>query len=299
METDLELFVWHRPEVGAYKWVNGQIAFPGEPDDSDLGAERRFLDVKRDGSEKFVYYQPLTDTPRLFREFVSVPATEDGFLSFANKFGNLGIGVPIFRDDSVRDGKRVSHLTMHDPLHRWYEAHHKMREIVDVLSAIQDRNLGVLREWINIADGGIRYHRNDDWGQHWAWVTIAKQRRAYLWDWATSADSEDETILRGAIGFAQGEINSAVSNSSGLASTMRVVFDADKRQMSMRVCPSNLLGAMWLQIARALTENPPLKQCEYCDRWFELSSEAKRGITRFCSAKCKVAWHRKYPKDAT
>lgn len=103
-------------------------------------------------------------------------------------------------------------------------------------------------------------------------------------------------ILRGAIGFAQQEINKAVSDDGHSRPTMRVVFDADAKQMIMRVCPNTLLGAMWLQVARAVTEDPPLKQCENCGKWFELASEAKRNVTRFCSQKCKVAWHRKNPK---
>jgi hypothetical protein len=172
-----------------------------------------------------------------------------------------------------------------------------MREVVDVLTAIHERDVAKLREWFVIANGGIRYQREDDKFQHWAWITVAKSMRAHLWDWAMKADSEDGAILRAAVGFAQQEINSAVSSDANSMSTMRVVFDLDKERMALRVCPSSLLGAMWLQIARALTETKPFKQCEYCDGWFELASEARRNATRFCSSKCKVAWHRKNPPD--
>lgn len=62
---------------------------------------------------------------------------------------------------------------------------------------------------------------------------------------------------------------------------------------SQKVVPINLLSAMWLQIADELTGTDNFRQCRQCPRWFAYGPGTRhRETKRFCSARCRMAWHR-------
>jgi hypothetical protein len=143
-----------------------------------------------------------------------------------------------------------------------------MRTVVDVLVAIEKADSYTLRQWFVVTNDGARYERDDEFlGHRWGgWFTVAGSLRPYIWDWATAADSDDESVIRFAKGWAQNEINTAISENperEALTHT-RILFDSDRGRMMLRVVPDNLLGAMWLQCARALTDNPTLRECGHC-----------------------------------
>lgn len=62
---------------------------------------------------------------------------------------------------------------------------------------------------------------------------------------------------------------------------------------SQIVVPTNLLSAIWLQIADELTGTDNFRQCRQCPRWFAYGPGTRhRETKRFCSARCRMAWHR-------
>lgn len=295
MQPAIELFRWQCP-VGGFEWIDAKAIPKIQQTKRSDEAETRFLSPRPMQEPVYREYNPLAKEPLLFRKFVGTEPTEEGFLKFANSYGDLGVGLLITREVKV-DGehaKRTGDFHLYDPLYRWHSAHISMRAIVDVLTAIQARDATALRAWFRLADGAAQYTRTEGGNTvALSWVTIAKEHRAYLWDWASAATTEDESILRIAQGWAQSEINKAVSSDDGeTTSTVRIVFDIDTEKMAMRVCPTSLLAAMWLQCARVLTLNPTFKACEHCGKWFELSPDAKRRQAKYCDSRCKVAAYR-------
>lgn len=297
MKPDLALFEWAVADAG-YEWVSGR-ALESLGSDALDRAETRFL-FERDRIEATGYtvYRPLISDPLLFRTFAHTQPTEDGFVSFANKYGHLGVGVIVFRDDATKVNQagakiHTAGLSQHDPLYRWRAARNKMREFVDVLDAIRNGDAAQLRTWFTITDTGGRYERIDDVAHHLSWVTAPDLIRDYLWDWIKKAATKDEAIFRLAKGWAQQEINKVVGRET--PSTIRVVFDLDTESMAMRVCPTNLVAAMWFQCARMLSLNQTFKNCQNCGRLFELSE--RRRQTLYCSNRCKVAAFRRNQKS--
>jgi len=61
----------------------------------------------------------------------------------------------------------------------------------------------------------------------------------------------------------------------------------DAGNMSLTVCPQNLLQAMWLQLGRAVAEHKTYRRCAVCRDWFELSPEVARTNRRYCSVACR------------
>jgi hypothetical protein len=288
----LELFYWHRAE-GGYEWQDAKALNVNKDLPEDVAEETRFLVPKPMETPRHWRYNPLVTYPALFREFAALERKEDAFAAFASKYGELGVGVWI---------ERSGPLSIYDPYFRWAKAHRKMKPVSEVLDAIQRRDVDTLRHWFSFASGergGVQYQRKS--GDHieaLAWVTIAGQLRDYLWKWITEAPTDDEALIRAAQGWAQMEINEAIRNENGEAtsSIASVVFDIDKGAMTLHVTPRSLLGAMWLQCARALTSNPTFRQCEHCGKWFEVSPDARRKNSKYCEGRCKVAAYRSRTK---
>ncbi len=111
------------------------------------------------------------------------------------------------------------------------------------------------------------------------------------------AASDDEAVVRVAQGWAQEKINKAMGDDEKATITSaRIIFEndsgRDSDRMGLHITPRSLIGAMWLQCARILTLNPRFKSCEHCGKWFEISAEGRRGQSKYCSSRCKVAAYR-------
>lgn len=55
--------------------------------------------------------------------------------------------------------------------------------------------------------------------------------------------------------------------------------------------PQNLLAALWIQFARAVTEELQMRQCEFCGEYFQVGPGASREDAKYCKDVCRVkAW---------
>lgn len=300
MATGIELFHWQAPEAG-FEWRESTVMSPENQKpltELDL-RETRFLVPRPMETPRHRRYKPL-DHPTLYREFGAIEATAEAFAEFASSYGDLGIGVFI-------EGFGFS--SVHDPFCRWEAAHARMHPVVEVLNAIQAEDATALGKWFTLTANGARYHRGTATSGSFGWVTIKGEMREYLWRWAAEADSDAESLLRIARGWAQNEINEAMSGDKqiGTRSSARVVFDVDREQMTVRIVPDTLIGAMWFQCARVLALNPTFRSCKHCSKWFELSPDTRRKQAIYCTDRCKVAAYRakvaatrrKFPGAAT
>jgi hypothetical protein len=292
MKVDLEFFLWNVPTAG-FSWQDGRVLQGEIQRPIQDVRERRFLVANDLTAQQLVRrYNPFTTTPTLFKTFSTLGTSESDYLAFANEYGDLGVDrflTPTTGGASPRTG---------EPLWIWQEEHRRLREVVDLLDAIAAQDLEKLRLWITISDRGARYERDDDAVRHYQWIAIQsgeQQLRAELYQWAYAAGSQDAVILRFAQGLTQALINAAIHGDrhEGLASTSaRVLLAPDRDKMVLHIVPHNLLGAMWLQCARVLTENTSFRQCEQCLKWFEISADQRRKQSKYCSDRCKVSAYR-------
>ena len=281
----LELYYWHRPENG-YEWKDCQ-AISSDLSDEDRD-ETRFLVPKPMTTPRHWRYNPLASNPTLYREFAALEPTEEAFAAFASSYGDLGVGVV-----ALPVGETGGEVVLYEPFSRWRRAHWAMYPVVDVLNAIQDHNADALRQWFTVGDFGAKYKRKDERGEELGWVSIPNQHKEYLWGWAMEARSDDEVLIRIAQGWAQDKINDAMGdNKKGTLTSARILLDHERDRMGLHVTPHSLIGALWLQCARVLTLNPTFKSCEHCGKWFEMSADARRKQSKYCSNRCKVAAYR-------
>jgi hypothetical protein len=227
--------------------------------------------------------------------FADLEPTDDAFLQFANQFGGLGVGV-LLRGES-RNGQIEMVLgnvrAEGEPRWRWRYEHQQMRAVSAMLSAIQNEDIALLKEHFTLAEHGVRYDSRDG-GFEWVCST-QMQLKEWLWKWGLEAQSDEERMLRFASGWAQTRINDAMSGRGAerqSLTSVRLLFNHERQGIRLHITPDTLLGAMWLQCARVLSENPTFKVCENCAKWFELSPDARRKHSKYCSDRCKVAAHR-------
>ena len=219
----LELFYWHCPENG-YEWKDYRAV--SDDRSGDYRDETRFLVSKSMTTPRHWRYNPLVSNPTLYREFAALEPTEEAFAAFASSYGDLGVSVFV-----LPAGVTGGNLLTGEPFSRWRMAHWAMHPVVDVLNAIQDHNADALRQWFTVGDFGARYERKNERGHAFGWVTIPKQLREYIWEWAMEARSDDEVLLRIAQGWAQDKINDAMGdNKKGTLTSARILLEHEARQ---------------------------------------------------------------------
>jgi hypothetical protein len=73
--------------------------------------------------------------------------------------------------------------------------------------------------------------------------------------------------------------------------TPALYFDAERGRGALRVSPTSLIGAAWLQLAEAADGRYRPRRC-FCGSWFVLNPASKNQQGRFCSNACKQKWYR-------
>ena len=59
--------------------------------------------------------------------------------------------------------------------------------------------------------------------------------------------------------------------------------------------PENLMAAIWLQLADQVSHGTKFKRCENCPKWFPVGPSTRtKPSKRFCSTRCRVAWHTRH-----
>jgi hypothetical protein len=100
-------------------------------------------------------------------------------------------------------------------------------------------------------------------------------------------------VLRPALYALQAEINKRIAE-FGVVPTLvwcpgpRIngIAKPDHHQRIVFV-PKNLLAAMWLQFAQAVTGEYQLRECKGCGEYFQIGPGARRGQTKTCSSRCR------------
>ena len=75
----------------------------------------------------------------------------------------------------------------------------------------------------------------------------------------------------------------------------KVVMDKDRARLAFRFDThtlQTLKGALWLQLAEAVTGDKTYRRCPTCSKWIEFSSEGARADRLFCSNACRNAAYR-------
>ncbi len=69
-------------------------------------------------------------------------------------------------------------------------------------------------------------------------------------------------------------------------------------RLSLEVAPIDLMSAMWLQIAREITNETKFRKCLRCPKWFPYGPGTGHKATKhFCGDTCRQAWNRQKKRE--
>jgi hypothetical protein len=277
--------------------------------------------------------RPLEEHPALFKVFAALEPTTEAILAFALEWGLLGAAhaIPATKPaDEVKEwlgtgsGSGRVPAGRGESLDRWGSEIRAMREAVQVWDAVVQRDVACLgkviqveqspgqaRAWFESSDRGTRSWRGIyDEGLHVDLVHAA----------LGAARDRRSSLLRAALFFVQKVVNQKLAklsnhvspslvytcapdrlalldpklNRKTRARLVAVPFKPDEERLRVGVSPRTLLGALWLQFARAVDGGFKYITCEACGAWIEVApTDGRRQRRRFCRDTCRVNWSRR------
>ena len=97
-----------------------------------------------------------------------------------------------------------------------------------------------------------------------------------------------DSLIRAALAY----VRTAVERRLAAALCVNMRGSSAEQLLQFNFELSDLLSAMWLQCALAITGNKTHRRCFACQTWFELSPEVTRSDRLFCSNACRTRAYR-------
>jgi|SRR5882724_1188624 len=284
---------WRVPSHG-FRWVDAHAtAHPETEAPPNRYLTPRFPVHWRD-------YDLLRDTPALFYEFSEVAPTEEGVQTFANEYGDLGIGGEI----RLLDGTR----TRGERLQAWKAEIIPMWHALRLWEALKRGTEQDLRRWFRVdmdEDSPMLTYTPDE-----PWPPDVPMDGSDLFTRVLPGDPPQLESLASTWlyrdppgtgipatpeGFALAFIRRLVSTRLRQHSVLFLGYLRDMSRpvpLSLKVAPPNLLTALWLQFAAAMMEDGRYQRCPQCRHWFQVPAKAKRANTTYCSPRCRIKAYR-------
>lgn len=272
------VFHWLREDQG-YEWMQG------------IDSRTRLV-AKADAAPdaaKLVRYRPLDDK-RLFERFADLKPTRASIQQFADRYGDLfneyGLSTRVRRP---RGQYRISQLHGAS-LQRWKAEVGRMKALVGIWRAIKAARKRDLKDVIVWKDPETLEYR-----LKWSETLLA----CPLYNSQLLKRFESLDVIRPAMYLLQAEINKRIAdptNPDHLPIIPRLVWcpgpeyygiaQPDHHQRLIFE-PGNLLSAIWLQFARALTDGYQLQTCAICGEHFQIGKGAFRTDKKTCGPRCR------------
>ena len=218
----------------------------------------------------------IRDHPLLFEEFARLPHAPDSFAAFAQKYGFLysldyDPGRHFFCD--LKGSGRVAV----EEVDEWVYAHTVFHQAWRYWMALRNQDEKSLLELICWKEGGLL----------WSSITgIDEPVGCYL---SERILADAGIVRKDAFGVAKFALIEAIGDVMRTIGHYSVDFCIrQKRSPDIRISPVNLVGAMAMQFALAVSGEKEYRQCRTCGAPFEVTPGSARTNKEFCSAACRV-----------
>lgn len=271
-------FRW-QVELAGYEWARGLL-------DSEWRLVARLPGLQQRGIR---VYEPLKDN-RLFLSFAAVKPTRRAILQFADKYGTLFDNHDL--EESVRrpSGQYDSSQVYGTRFVRWKSEIERMGRLVRIWNAVKSGRGDQVKNMIHWkGNNAVGYKL----GTRWGWLATPEINKFLLMRFKRNE------LLKPAMYLLQREINQTIAEADSLgyaAIVPRLVWCPGPRIHGMprpdhhqRLIfqPTNLLAAIWLQFAKAVTEEYQLRFCQGCGEVLQIGKGARRSHSKTCSPRCR------------
>jgi hypothetical protein len=227
-------------------------------------------------------YAPLRETG-LFRNFADTKTTEEAIAAFASRYGSLlgQQGSLVYHGDADESGRRV--LVHGEELQFWSDEIYRMGEVIELWQRIRRED----RDWLSRV---VRWRSCGDVVYEGLPRTDGQRRFGLIADPMLSPSIlkclKHGDVLKAADFYKQQVVDSYLEPHTSL-----LLLRDRGEQLRARIVPKNLLGWLWLQLARAIDGDRDYGRCPPCQKWLELG-RGRRSNAVYCSAACKQAAYR-------
>ena len=285
MADDVFQFLWDVRDAGYY-WDEVRPAPPDRLSDWEQYEPELFL-MEAGGDTVIRRYDPFQKHSGLFREFADTSPTQEGILGFANKYGRLGGQAEKGTLVWVTDSESPTLGPKSESLRAWAGQIQAMREAINLWDLAKAGDTGGLSNLIE-----------------WEGRDIVRRRFAHdpdfegqiIASWGVSPELlqifRPGDLIQPALVATQRIIN------WNLESSPKLLWDYKQGRLELRIVPDSLIGAMWLQCARAIDGNKTYRRCAECQTWFAISPETARVTRTYCSNACRSKAYRKRQSEA-
>lgn len=220
----------------------------------------------------------LETPPGLFCGFASTTQTKEAIQRFAGLHGDLFSRYDMNQGVALKDGTWIPGTA----LGRWSQEIEDMRILITLWSDIQQLKIESLSKVIKWTNKEVGYVLKTP--RRKSRVTLA---HTYLGEAHFGPFSENDVVLPAHYAL-QREINVRLSD---YAAVPQLTWTSDKHGQHQRIIfrLPNLLSAMWLQFAQAVTSEFQLKKCPVCHTYFQAGPGARRIDAITCGGKCRQA----------
>ena len=273
-------FTWHVAKEG-YSWATAGAALPG-----DISSGSRFLTdgLSLGAGTNFKPTRPLADGPALFLDFADLRSDEALIKTFADAHGLLRGDQPASRKDADNT------VVAGDPRSLWLAEIVAMRRCIELQAAISHNDLHALAHYIKWDGARAQYRSHPEWqpgqerpsGEALELVTLVVDSVSE--NWVKPGDVVNPARLY---------LQRAINQRLGTDTQLKLAWTSDRAKLVTVIQPKTLLGALWLQLSLAVEHEAKLNRCANCGKWFEVPARSGRSGKQFCSARCRVAAHRK------
>lgn len=270
-------------------------------------------------------YRPFVDAPALFREFAALPLHPASIAAFTNQWGDLGGNewLMFCAVDQVGERARAEGYFAGEPLVFWFDAISEMKLAVDIWTAVLGGREDQLADHV-VWDSseGVRWRLGPSGSAELDWASLEDRTESEaeliaLYEQhlaepslATGADvslghldiaserhhperidvlREARSAFMAARFLVQDLVNAALI---GCVDPVLHFAEIEAAQ-GIRMKPTGLLAAMWLQFALAIDGNIDFRQCTVCRSWFEIAPGRGRPEKSYCSDACRMRAYRK------
>ena len=252
------------------------------------------------GGFRLMKYHPLAAFSGLFRVFANTEPSRDGVKAFADRFGPLGRNIekpiPLYDQPNAK-GVPVG---TGEPLGAWSDEILIMRYAVELWEAARNGDIATLERVIRWKPDGsgveIAGHPGVARGQlpeAPVWVERTTIADTHFGDGVLERFVPGDLVYP-ALHYLQSKINQKLE---GRASP-RLFWDTKRERLGLYIVPDGLVGALWLQFARAVERDSRFRQCAECGIWFELAPGTARADKLYCSTPCRTKAYRKRQAEA-
>jgi hypothetical protein len=218
-------------------------------------------------------YAPLREYTGLFRTLADTAGTREAVLEFANRYGRLGLA--------------------EESLQAWTDEIWALRQAVHLWELVRaDDRLGLHRhirwegkgeQWTATYDSRPDLHESwHDGFPHTHQVIASTEVNL---EWLERLKSRDVKLA--ALIYLWAKVNEHLRETSN-----QLLYEPEHKRLVLQPVPGNLIGAIWLQFASAVSADKDYRRCRECGTWFELSPETARTNRRFCSGACRSKAYR-------